>query len=132
MLGSKIIEAKKQAAEKDSVYRVNVTLTDEQVQMLSDLAAEMGCSRSGIAAYLLKEEVEKIAAIPVRSRKKAIKQMRELLWMSERNSAGSAAGARSDDESEKALRARGVSGAYIESVLDSLLMLVRERYDTVR
>ncbi len=97
--------------------RIHLTLSDENSELLTELAKAIGCSRAAAASYLLERSITELAFVPARSRAKSLKDTRTAL------------GARDDFMQKTIRRARGPSLAYIATALESLIQLARTRYD---
>lgn len=96
--------------------RIHITLSNENSDLLSELAEGIGCSRSAVAAYLLEDSLSELANIPLRSRAKSLKDARRCLGDN-------------DEWLQKAVRrARGPSLAYISTALFALQELARDRW----
>jgi hypothetical protein len=105
--------------EKETYY-VKVALCPDEVELVREIAAGIGCSRAAVVTYLLSDNLSRLAAIPQRSRVKNVRDTRTLLKGQ-------------DDWFQKTIRnARGPSDAFISTALEALLTLARTRYDTYR
>ena len=108
------------ATDKKQTYRVAVDLDDDELALVCEIAAGIGCTKAAVVTYLLHDNLARLAAIPVRSRLKNVRDTRLLLKGQ-------------DDWLQKTIRnARGPSQAFIDTAIEGLLTLARERYDTYR
>jgi len=108
------------ATEKKQSYRVNVDLDDDELALVCEIASGIGCTKAAVVTYLLQDNLARIAAIPVRSRLKNVRDTRLQLKGH-------------DDWLQKTIRnARGPSHSLIMTAIECLLTLARERYDTYR